>query len=142
MLITDLDTLTCPVDLLQNWLGPVPKQENLFIRVAVREIESWLLADHQAMRKILGKAGALPPNPDTLAQPKEHLLRLVARYAGKAVRDDLLVKQGAVASQGLGYNAFLTNFVSKTWDPGRAATRSESLRRTRERLKDLAQKLS
>jgi len=134
--------MTCPADLIQNWLDPHQRPENLYLRVAVREIESWLLADHHGMRKLLGKAGGLPANPDTLREPKEHLLGLVARYAAKAVKEDLLAKQGAIASQGLGYNALLSAFVWDTWDPARAATRSESLKRTRDRLRDLAEKLS
>jgi len=38
--------------------------------------ESWLLADHDAMRKLIGPRGAAPQHPDELAQPKQHLLRL------------------------------------------------------------------
>ena len=141
VLFTDLDATECPPTLLRDWLGNGRRPEKLLIRVAVREIESWLLADHVAMRELLGRKAILPTNPDSIHEPKEHLLRLVERYAGRNVKDDLLVKTGVVASQGLGYNARLSALVASVWNPARAAERSESLRRARVRLSQLAQQL-
>ena len=48
LLVTDLDSATCPNQLIEDWL-PVPKHENLLFRVAVREIEAWLLADAKGL---------------------------------------------------------------------------------------------
>lgn len=141
VLLTDLDNATCAVELLNDWHGADPRPPNLHIRVAVREVESWLLADHQGMRSLLGKPAPLPADPDSLADPKEFFLGLVAKYASKAVKEDLLVRRGAVASQGLGYNALLSSFAFDTWNPERAAARSASLRRTRTRLQKIAKEL-
>ena len=41
--LTDLDQTDCPPLLIGKWLS-IPKHENLLFRIAVREIESWLLA--------------------------------------------------------------------------------------------------
>ena len=46
LLLTDLDQLPCPSGLIHDWLEAEP-HANLIFRVAVREIESWLLADRE-----------------------------------------------------------------------------------------------
>ncbi len=134
LVITDLDQLACPVQLLRDWLGARGKPDDLLLRVAVREVESWLLADHQAMRQLLGKrVGTLPREPEELIDPKATLLSL-AKRAPREVREDLLPVNGAIAGQGLGFNARLGSVVRTSWSPARAAERPPSLRRTRARL--------
>lgn len=140
LLITDLDKAPCPATLVSSWLGSKRKPDNLIFRVAVREVEAWLIADHVGMKALLGKgASKLPRDPDLLPDPKRALLALAAN-APRDVRSDLLPRPGAIASQGLGYNARLGDFVHNTWDPERAAINSGSLRRALDRLKDLARR--
>ncbi len=55
--LTDLDRVVCPVALRQDWLGPLPLPQRLLLRIAVREVEAWALADHDAMRKLIGSKG-------------------------------------------------------------------------------------
>ncbi|HEX9971235.1 MAG TPA: hypothetical protein VGD14_04115 [bacterium] len=43
LVLTDLDQVECAPILIKEWL-PVPKHPNLLFRVAVREVESWVLA--------------------------------------------------------------------------------------------------
>lgn len=139
VVISDLDRVQCPSRLLAEWLGPRKKPANLLIRIAVREIESWLLADHQAMRELLGsRAGTLPREPESLPDPKATLLNL-ARKAPRGVREDLLPVPGSIASQGLGYNGRLSGIVRTIWTPARAAERAPSLQSMRERLRELSQ---
>lgn len=138
LLLTDLDQKHCAPVLIQSWLGKLRRPERLIFRVAVREAEAWLLADHEAMRQLFGTSMRMPPNPDALPNPKEKLLELAQR-ATRAVRDDLLAERGAIARQGVGYNARLQMVVERHWSPERAATRSESLRRARTRIDELAQ---
>lgn len=140
LIITDLDRLACPVTLLNDWLN-AERPANLVLRVAVREVESWLLADHAAMRTLLGDKARLPPAPDALPDPKQHLLAL-ARKAPKAVRLDLVKEAGSVARQGLGYNARLVDVVKNHWNPICAAERSESLWRARRHIAELAQRVA
>ena len=137
VLLTDLDRAPCPTKLLKQWLGKRNQPHDFVIRIAVRETESWLLADHVAMRQLLGKKGRLPSDPDALPEPKNFLLTL-AKSAARDIRDDLLAQQGAIASQGIGYNARLCAFVQNIWSPERAAQRSQSLSRARVRLRELA----
>lgn len=141
LLLTDLDRVTCAPTLLNKWMVSSERPENFIFRVVVREIESWLLADHHAMRSLIGaRVGKLPLEPDHLPDPKQVLLSLAGR-APRAVKDDLVVTHGAIASQGLGYNARLCEMVRQHWQPARAADRSASLARTRVRLRELAQRL-
>jgi len=138
IVLTDLDRAACPLILREKWLG-VEQQcpENLLLRIVEREIESWLLADHEALKKLLGSKGQFPVQPDTLPDPKQHLLGLAQR-APRAVRDDLVAQQGAVARQGIGYNSRLVDWVQAEWSPERAATRSPSLLRARNAMREAA----
>jgi hypothetical protein len=52
LLITDLDNWTCPAELRTRWLGGLTQPSTMLIRVAVREVEAWLLADHEAMEAL------------------------------------------------------------------------------------------
>jgi hypothetical protein len=140
VVLTDLDAAACPALLLTDWFGDRARPQNLLLRVAVREAESWLLADHQAMRQLLGQRGKLPVQPDALADPKQYLLSL-AKLAPRDVRLDLVKVAGAVSSQGIGYNARLTEWVQNEWSPKRAAQRSRSLDRTRLRLQQMIDRL-
>lgn len=136
LLLTDLDQIDCPVALRNEWLGTRPVPDRLLLRIAVREIESWVLADHDAMRKLIGDRGKLPPAPDELGDPKAFLLNMVRKYAPCDVKQDLLAERGAMASQGLGYNRRLVAWVKSDWSPDRAAARSPSLLRARQALRD------
>lgn len=141
VLLTDLDRVACPGSLLDDWFGTLGRPDNFVCRVAVREIESWLLADHDAIRLLIGKKGRLPAEPDELLDPKQHLLTL-AKQASRAVRHDLLKEAGAVAGQGIGYNAHLSAFVKQSWCPERASQRSPSLRKARIRLQELGERMA
>ena len=136
LLLTDLDQIDCPVALRNEWLGTRPVPDRLLLRIAVREIESWVLADHDAMRKLIGDRGKLPPAPDELGDPKAFLLNMVRKYAPRDVKQDLLAERGAMASQGLGYNRRLVAWGKSDWSPDRAAARSPSLLRARQALRD------
>jgi hypothetical protein len=135
LVLTDLDLIDCPPTLLREWFAGQGAPPGLLLRIAVRTIESWVLADHAAMRQLIGRKVALPACPDELRNPKQHLLKL-AQHAPRDVRLDIVKQTGAMASQGVGYNTRLTEWVTSTWSPGRAAERSPSLQRTRARLRE------
>lgn len=141
IIVTDLDRAVCPLVLLEDWLGTERQcTQNLLLRIAEREVESWLLADHEAFAKLIGNKGRLPVEPDKLPDPKRHLLTL-AQKAPRAVREDLVVQQGAIAKQGIGYNHRLVGWVQEEWSPERAATRSPSLSRARNALREAANRI-
>lgn len=141
LLITDLDRAQCPVSLIYDWFGDRALPERLLVRVAIRETESWLLADHEGIQALLGKKMRLPDDPDALQDPKLSLLEL-AKRAPKEIRLDLVKQEGPNLRQGMGYNTRLTAWVRSEWSPERAAARSESLRRALLKIQQLAVKLS
>ena len=141
MVLTDLDRVACPSLLLKDWCGATPLPPNLLIRVAVREVESWLLADHDAMRALIGPRGTLPEEPDLLPDPKQKLISL-ARYAPRDVRDDLMPEKGTTARQGIGYNNRLVRLVRERWSPKLAEGRSRSLQKARQRLLEMGARLT
>jgi hypothetical protein len=139
--LADLDLQACPVKVINSWFRGQHPTPNLVFRIAVTEIESWVLADHRAISCLLGTApGVIPREPDSLIDPKATLIKL-ARRAPKSIRDDLVPPTGSIASQGLGYNTRLSSLIRTTWNPDRAATRSPSLRRARAALHGLANRL-
>jgi hypothetical protein len=141
LLITDLDHGQCPAALIGYWFGDQQRLDDILVRVAVREIESWLLADHTAMASFMGIASrSLPRSPDDLIDPKSHLISL-ARRGPRDVREALVPAVQAIAAQGVGYNSKLAKFVRESWRPVRAAMRSPSLTRARNRIAELAHRM-
>lgn len=136
LVLVDLDRpVPCPADLIESWL-PSPRAPRLLFRVAVMEIESWVMADRVAFAELLSvPLHRVPSNPDEILQPKEHIVSIARRSKRKAIRQDLVPLPGDTRSVGPGFNARLTAFVADTWDPNAAATVSPSLRRTLERLR-------
>ena len=135
LLVTDLDAVTCPSMLIQEWLSGSPKHHNLLFRVAVREIDAWLLADRKGLSSHLAvKPELVPSSPEDLTDPKKTLIELAGKSRRREVRDDLVPQKNSTAKQGPGYNESLCEFVSSTWSVEAAAANSRSLARTLKRL--------
>lgn len=136
LLLTDLDNADCAPGLVNLWL-PAPKHPNLLFRVAVREVESWLLADRENFAAFLScSADRIPHNPDSLPDPKKALIALARRSRSREIRSRLVPRSGSTAIQGPDYNACLGEFVARGWDADVAGLRSESLARTLARLRN------
>ena len=128
IVLTDLDNGICPSKLLQEW-GVFPLPERLLFRVAIREVESWLLGDRHNMAKLLGiKSALVSPSPEQLADPKATLLGL-AKMGSKKIQKELLPEKGAFGKIGPGYNDVLCGFVEQDWDYRNASTNAPSLDR-------------
>lgn len=136
VVLTDLDRANCLVEFRDKWLANTALPNSLLFRIAVRESESWALADHEAMRALIGVRGVLPVSPDELPDPKQVLLRL-ANGASRSVKAELLKTVDGNLYQGLGYNTCLSEWVGFVWSPQRAAERSPSLARARNRLREV-----
>lgn len=138
LMLVDLDRKECAPTLLKDWVQDLALPDGLLFRVAVREVEAWLLADHEAFAEFAGTpAEQLPENPDELDDPKQVLLNLVRRYARRPTKDALLPRKGAFSKVGVGYNTELIRFVNEIWRPDRAAEYSDSLARMIPRVQAL-----
>ncbi len=125
LILRDLDNdAPCPGELVHRLLARPSR--HMMLRIAVRSVESWVLADKDAFRRFMGIASArVPDRPDDLPNPKGTLVGLArtSRYS------DMAPDPGAPNSVGPAYNARLIEFIMLHWRPRVAARNSESLRR-------------
>ena len=130
MVVTDLDRYPCPSALIRDWLVET-QSPNLLLRVAVREVESWLLADAANLARYLDAPEKhVPGDPDELQDPKASLIALAGRSRSKELRSRIVPRIGSTAKQGPDYNSSLSNFVQANWDIRAASLASPSLART------------
>jgi len=127
IIMVDLDCDLCPPDLIEGWTDP-RRNPQILIRVAVREVESWLLAHRDGIAGYLGvEKRRIPLDPDSVEKPKELLIDLAKRSKRKAIREDLVPAPRSTSKIGKGYNSALRGFVERTWDISKARQRSQSL---------------
>ena len=134
-MLTDLDSpRDCPPRLVRSWIRGTLNPK-FFFRVAVMEVESWVMADRIGFAGFLSVPLHRIPSPtDNILNPKEFLVSLARRSRKKAIREALIPAQGATLSVGNEYNTLLSEFVQDHWDLERAASASPSLKRTLDRL--------
>jgi hypothetical protein len=128
--ITDLDNqYPCAPSLIEDWLPHQPSK-NLLFRVAVHEIESWLLADRANFAAFFSiSQGLIPLKPDNEANPKNTIISLAKRSRKREIRE-AIVPIDAYASIGPGYTLQFRNFIQTSWCIESARKNSPSLDRT------------
>ena len=137
-LLTDLDSpKDCPAGLIKAWLRNA-KQPNFLFRVAVMEVESWIMADRESFAQFLSvPPERVPLATDSIPRPKEFLVSLARQSRSSRLRADLVPAPGGTNKVGPAYNLQLASFVTKNWSPESAAMVSDSLRRALVRLREL-----
>ena len=107
----------------------------MLFRVAVREVEAWLLADRDGFANYLNLPLAkTPQHPEQEVDPKQSLLGLVRRCKKRRLVEELVPTNGSSASIGPLYNKRMGEFVRDTWNITRAAENSDSLARAVSRI--------
>lgn len=138
LILTDLDLCECAPTLIRHWLNG-PRHPNLLFRVAVREVESWLLGCRKPFATFLGiQEHRIPTKVDDIQNPKEFLVNLARKSRKRDVRLDLVPQEGSTAKVGPDYNGRLRRFIDQYWDPAAASRNSPSLRKTIEALEVFA----
>ncbi len=133
--LTDLDNHSCAPFVKNTWLVQ-PVQPNLIFRVAVREVEAWLLSDIEGFAAYLNVPKLhFPSNPELIPDPKQVLINLVRKCRKRAIREDV-VPLNSNAKIGPNYNGRLMEFVMNHWNIFKAMERSDSLSRTYRSLKN------
>lgn len=131
VIFTDLDDQPCAPALRLDWLNGRALIGFISFRVAVHEIESWLLADAKNLALFLGvKESALPDDPDALEDPKALLLSLASK-GRKEIRSEIVRKTDGGLKQASGYNETLSTFTQSSWNLDSACRRSISLTKAR-----------
>lgn len=127
---------SCAPELVSRLANNTPAKFRL--QIAVRKLESWLLADSDGIAAMLGLASRLvPKSPDSLDDPKKELVALARRSKKGRVHRDFLPSQPS-ARVGPAYTARLIEFAGRDWNPNRARLRSPSLHSLIEYIRHLS----
>lgn len=90
-------------------------------RIAVREVEAWLMADRDAFANALGvRIAAIPTQPEVISDPKLVIVNLARQSRRRDVRLGLVPEEGAGIAVGPEYAAWMSAFAENIWDPDRA----------------------
>ena len=141
LVLADLDNpQRCPGDVVRDMTERLSVAPDLHIRLAVPEIESWVLADREGIAQWLGiPASVVPRNPESLADPKRSLVQLAARSRNRNMREAIApVRVLGTNRTGQGYNEVVGGFVAQRWNPETARRNSPSLDRAITRIAGLA----
>ncbi|MEI6178196.1 MAG: hypothetical protein WCS43_14980 [Verrucomicrobiota bacterium] len=130
LLLTDLDQRPCAPELLDEWLKH-PRHPDFLLRVAVREVEAWLLACDSELSGFLGiRRDVHFPSPEVLPDPKAELLKLAADSPRRELREAIVRRDtGGNLRQGPAYNSTLAQFVNQKWQSETASAKCPSLGR-------------
>lgn len=130
LVLTDLDRAECPLIIINTWFQTKSKHSNLLFRIAVREVEAWLMADREAFAKFLGiSIDLIPTDIDNIADPKTNLINLVKKSKKRQLKDSIVPAKNSTAKIGKDYNGPLIEFVQQYWQVTKAEINSPSLRR-------------
>ena len=134
LVLRDLDRDACAPVLLKSLL--VSPASQMRLRIVVRAAEAWLLADEESLCRFLGvERHDLRQSPESIENPKLALVNLARKSRDRAIVRDMVAPEGTRRIVGRGYSARILEYVREQWRPGVAATRSDSLRRCIEVLK-------
>jgi hypothetical protein len=144
IVIVDLNReADCPPPLREIWL-PNPGPFMCF-RIAVKEIEAWLLADRERFASFFRvRLLDVPAKPELLNDPKGAVVELSRRSRSRDIRLDMVPRPGSGRKIGPAYVSRLIEFVSdpqRGWRPERAAQSSDSLNRALTRVKELVNRI-
>jgi hypothetical protein len=135
--ITDLDRYECPLSLINEWLS-IQRNDQMIFRIAVREIESWLLADRKSFAAFFSVSQELVPlNPDSIPDPKHTVISLAGKSKRQSIRKDI-VPLDNYASIGPGYNLAFQDYIQNYWNIAAACRNSPSLDRAIKALSRIA----
>jgi hypothetical protein len=136
VVLTDLDAYDCPLVLLQEWLSLKPHKRLLF-RIAVREVEAWLLADRTNFAKFLGvPVSRITTEPEGIPKPKEFIFELARRSKKHNIKEGIPPK--GTARTGQLYNSLLAQFVLQYWSLEAALEHAPSLKKFAQRLEEFS----
>lgn len=137
VILVDLDNdFDCAPSLRSAWLPqPAPC---LCFRVAVREVEAWLLADREEIARFLSVAlSKIPSQPESLPDPKTTMVNLAKASRRRDIRQDMVPRPESGRQVGPAYSSRLIESVSNHWQPDRASEQARSLKRAIRCLKAL-----
>jgi hypothetical protein len=142
LVLVDLDNdAECAPLLCAQWLPLLAPY--LCFRVAVRQVEAWLMADAESLASFLGVSpNRIPVNPEQLDHPKREMVNLASRSRRQAIRKDMVPREGSGRSVGPAYASRLIEYVQNSWRLDVAGRQAESLRRAIACLRRMIEEVS
>lgn len=140
IVIRDLDRIDCPPVLLDR-IRPASPNPGFLLRIAVREVEAWLLADRKGIAEFFGiprQVSRIPYDVDTIPDPKSFLISLARRSRLRDILNDIVPLPGSRSIMGRGYNGRLIHFVRSRWNIAAASENSPSLQKAVTRINDFS----
>ena len=126
--LADHDEGTCVGPKLRRKIRD--RHPNLVLRLSVRALEAWFLADAERLGPYLSVSPrAFPSRPDREHDPKRTLIKLAARSTKRGIRDGMVPKPGHATNRGPEYTLIMESFIRTAWAPAEAARNSPSLAR-------------
>ncbi len=105
-------------------------RSKMILRIAVREVEAWLMADRERMATFLSAGlNRVPLEPDADPEPKQTIINLASRYANQERRQGMVPRHDSGAKVGEGYATHIIEFVHEKWRLEAARGHSDSLDR-------------
>jgi len=128
VVLVDLDDEVACAPLMRDIWVPNPAPDLCF-RIAVREVEAWLMADAQKLAGYLAvKQGGIPKDPEQLPRPKDAMVTLARTSRRKNIYRDMVPGARSGRRVGPAYSSRMTEYVERYWRPDVAAERAGSLR--------------
>ena len=145
LVLTDQDSpQSCPPALLRQWTQSRPLPSNLLLRVAVLEVEAWLLADRSAIAQWLSiSVNRVPYDPENILNPKQTVVHLSSRSRHRRLREAIAPNRVIGTDRtGPDYNLVMAEFVDNHWNPEAARQYAPSLNRAIIRIAELNARLA
>jgi len=129
VVLVDLDRdAECAPAIYEEWV-PDPAH-HLCFRVAVREVEAWLMADVETIASFLSVARSrLAVSPEQILEPKIEMVNLARHSRRREIREDMVPRERSGRQVGPAYASRLMEYVETRWRPQVAAQGAESLKR-------------
>lgn len=139
LILRDLDRdAPCASGLIDDLLHGRRLAPRVSLRIPVRAMESWMLADREGFTGEFGVATQrLPDTPDELDDPKQHLIDVCRHSTRRTIRTAMVPRPGSGRKVGPEYASRIAAFARGTWSVERAARRSPSLERALSGLRGL-----
>lgn len=138
--LCDLDRHECAPE-LRGRLFATPQTEGMELRVAVRAVEAWLMADRQSFATFLGVGmKRVPREPEHVADPKHAVVELARESSKRVIREGLVPSAAGGRRIGPAYTDEVIRYVRRRWSPDRARAASPSLDRAFERCETFSRR--
>lgn len=131
-----VDGVPCPPALLDKVAPHATRPANVSIRIVVRSMESWLMADTWAARKFF-RTSRLPTDPELITTPKLSLVEACRSSSLRRVRVGMVPRPGSGGATGPDFALLVGEYAREYWDPVRAQENAPSLRRAIARMNEL-----